>query len=104
MKEILETQKQQLTVLGELLEESKSGNKKYRDYLVEQQKTNDDYKKSLDESAEQAARGDTEREEQHEEYIRGAVLARITNYIRMVASICLVGLIGYIVLFGLKLN
>ena len=101
LREILETQNKQLAVLGDLLEQSENNNKKYRDYLAEQQITNDDYRKSLDKSATDGAQKDADRLEEHETYMRNAVITRITNYIRMISSVCLVGLIGYVVIFGI---
>lgn len=104
LREILEIQNRQLTVLGDLLEQSESNNKKYRDYLVEQQKTNDDYRKTLDSSSEESAKRDSDRIEEHEAYIKGARVTRMTNYVRMICSVCLVGLVGYIVIYGVSAN
>lgn len=101
LREILEVQKKQLAVLSDLLEQSENNNKKYRDYLVEQKKTNDDYRESLEKSSVESYKKDSDRLEEHQAYMRGATVARITNYVRMVSSVCLVGLVGRIAIYGL---
>lgn len=104
LKEILEVQKQQLVVLKELFEQTKNNNEKYRDYLEEQRKSSEEYQKSLEKSADDAAKRDADRVQEHEAYIRGQNIARMANYIRMLSSVCLVGLVAYLAIFGIQAN
>lgn len=101
LKEVLDIQRQQLFVLNELLEKTKNKNAKYRDYLEEQCKSSEDYQKSLEKSANDAAKREDDRLKEHEAYIRGQNVARMANYIRMLSSVCLVGLVAYLAIFGI---
>jgi len=104
LKDILEAQKQQLSILAVLLDETKNNNKDYRAYLEEARKSNEEYAKSVHESAESLAEKDEQRLKEHKEYVSAQKVARLANYIRMFASVCLVGLIGYIAYFGIPVN
>jgi hypothetical protein len=104
LEEILETQKQQVDMLGTLLESTKKRDDKYKEYLDDQVKNNEEYRQSLDKSAENITRKDADQEEAHELYKRNAQLSKFVNYIRILSSIGVVGLLTYIVVFGIKVN
>lgn len=104
LREILDTQKQQSAILGDLLVEQKNNNIEYQEYLEGQNKSNDEYRESLEKSWEQSTRRDAERLEEHDTYMRGAAVTRIANYARVLSSVCIAGLICYMVFFGVNIN
>jgi hypothetical protein len=71
LEEILETQKQQVDMLGTLLESTKKRDDKYKEYLDDQVKNNEEYRQSLDKSAENITRKDADQEEAERQSGRG---------------------------------
>ena len=101
LKDILDNQKKQIDILERILQQEETNQNKYQEYLDEQEKNNEDYRASLAKSQEETEKREADRTEEHEAYMRGATIAKLVNYVRIVTSICLVGLVGYIAINGL---